>query len=162
MYQKIMVPLDGSELAECVLPHMKSIAEGCAVKNVTLVRVVVPAQFPSGALSDGGSVLSEIDTEDIRKRTDEVMYTDAEDYINRKVSELKAQGLKVDGKVITGKAAETLTEYAEKNSFDLIIIATHGRSGPSRWMWGSTADKLLRSACVPVLMVRAPGCVPGF
>jgi nucleotide-binding universal stress UspA family protein len=45
------------------------------------------------------------------------------------------------------------------NDFDLIIIATHGRSGVSRWVWGSVAERILRSACVPVLMVRAPGCV---
>jgi nucleotide-binding universal stress UspA family protein len=45
---------------------------------------------------------------------------------------------------------------------DLIIIATHGRSGVSRWVWGSVADRILRSSCVPVLMVRAPGCVPGI
>jgi len=45
---------------------------------------------------------------------------------------------------------------------DLIVIATHGRSGVSRWVWGSVADRILRSACVPVLMVRAPGCFPGI
>ena len=43
-----------------------------------------------------------------------------------------------------------------------LVIATHGRSGVSRWVWGSVADRILRSACVPVLMVRAPGCVPGI
>ena len=48
-----------------------------------------------------------------------------------------------------------------KNEVDLIAISTHGRSGISRWVWGSVADRVLRSACVPVLMVRAPGCVPG-
>ena len=42
-----------------------------------------------------------------------------------------------------------------------VIIASHGRSGVSRWMWGSVADRILRAACVPVLMVRAPGCGPG-
>ena len=54
-----------------------------------------------------------------------------------------------------------IAEYATKNEIDLIVIATHGRSGVSRWVWGSVADRILRSACVPVMMVRAPGCVPG-
>jgi nucleotide-binding universal stress UspA family protein len=42
------------------------------------------------------------------------------------------------------------------------VIATHGRSGISKWVWGGVADRILRSSCVPVLMVRAPGCVPGI
>jgi nucleotide-binding universal stress UspA family protein len=55
-----------------------------------------------------------------------------------------------------------IADYASKNDVDLIIIATHGRSGVSRWVWGSVADHILRSACVPVLMIRAPGCVAGI
>jgi nucleotide-binding universal stress UspA family protein len=62
----------------------------------------------------------------------------------------------------TGNPAEMLADFAAKNQTDLILIATHGRSGPSRWVWGSVADRLLRAACVPVLMVRAPGCFPGI
>ena len=58
--------------------------------------------------------------------------------------------------------AEDVANYASKTGADLIVIATHGRSGPSRWVWGSIADRILRSSCVPVLMVRAPGCVPGI
>ena len=61
-----------------------------------------------------------------------------------------------------GKAAESLTEYTEKNGVDLIIMATHGRSGVSRWVWGSIADKVMRSSCVPVLLIRARGCVSGI
>jgi len=61
-----------------------------------------------------------------------------------------------------GRVVEELANFAEKNQIDLIIIATHGRSGVSRWVWGSVADRILRSSCVPVLMVRAPGCVAGI
>jgi nucleotide-binding universal stress UspA family protein len=53
-------------------------------------------------------------------------------------------------------------EYANNGGFDLVIIATHGRSGVSRWVWGSVADRLLRAVCIPILMVHAPGCVPGI
>ena len=58
--------------------------------------------------------------------------------------------------------ADTLAQWAEKNEVDLIVIASHGRSGISRWVMGSVADRVLRSACVPVLMIRAPGCVTGI
>ncbi len=149
MYQKIMAPLDGSELAECVLPHIESIAKGCSIKNVVLVSVVDPATLPSTGVY-----------EHERLQMESHYITASEQYLHQIVSRLN--GLDVETKVITGKAPESLAEYAEKNDVDLIIIATHGRSGVSRWVWGSTADRILRSACVPVLMVRAPGCIPGI
>jgi nucleotide-binding universal stress UspA family protein len=154
MYQKIMVPLDGSDLAECVLPHAEAIAMGCEVKNVTFVRAVEPLQIPSGA----GWVFSPEE----RQRIESSHRSDAQGYLNQLVGRLKYDGVDIQTQVITGKAAESLADYAEKNDVDLIAIATHGRSGVSRWVWGSVADRILRSACVPVLMVRAPGCVPGI
>ncbi len=153
MYQKILVPLDGSELAECVLPHVESIAKGCGVEEVVLVRVVEPFNLPSGYAYLSPEQIKEIDTEN------EVI---AKDYLNQMVSQVKLDGVKVQTQVIIGKAADSLADYATKNGFDLIVIATHGRSGISRWAWGSVADRVLRSACVPVLMIRAPGCVPGI
>jgi nucleotide-binding universal stress UspA family protein len=53
-----------------------------------------------------------------------------------------------------------LADYATQNGVDLIIIASHGRSGVSRWVLGSVADRIVRNSCVPVMMVRAPGCEP--
>jgi nucleotide-binding universal stress UspA family protein len=61
-----------------------------------------------------------------------------------------------------GKPAEEIINYANQNKVDLIIMASHGRSGVSRWAYGSEADKVLRSSCVPVLLVKAPGCVVGI
>jgi nucleotide-binding universal stress UspA family protein len=155
MYQKVMVPLDGSELAECVLPHVESIVKGCQAQSVTFVRAVVPI-----SLSLSGDVDVQ-PTEKDRKRIEAEDFAVAEDYLKKVVGRLKYDGIKLQYKVIKGKAAESLADFAEKNKMDLIIIATHGRSGISRWAWGSVADRILRSACVPVLMVRAPGCVPG-
>ncbi len=155
MYKKILVPLDGSELAECVLPHVESIAKGCGVQNVVFLQVVEPFHMPSGEAS---SIFSDKDI----KRINSENRAAAESYLSQLVSRTKYDGVTVKSEVITGKAAEKIAEYATKNSIDLIAIATHGRSGVSRWVWGSVADRILRSACVPVLMVRAPGCVPGI
>lgn len=155
MYQKILVPLDGSDLAECVLPHVESIAKGCGVQNVVFLRIVEPFQVPSGYDGPGFS------TEEI-KRIDSENKANAENYLGQMVSRTKYDGATGQSEVIIGKAAESIAEYATTNSIDLIAIATHGRSGISRWAWGSVADRVLRSACVPVLMVRAPGCVPGI
>ena len=161
MYQKIMVPLDGSELAECVLPHVESIAKGCSVPNVILVRVVEPALLPTGTLSDGGDVFTEEDAKRIRMATDSAQKATAESYLDQMVSRLSSEGVNVKAEVLVGKAAETLAEYAEKNDVDLIVMATHGRSGVTRWVRGSVAEKILRSSKIPVLMVRAPGTEEG-
>ncbi len=155
MYKKIMVPLDGSELAECVLPHAETIVKGCGVSEVILVRVAEQFQRASGFAEFSYS------EEEIRGINLERQKL-AEDYLSQVVGRLKWDGVNLKSEVLSGKAAECLADYATSNDVDLIIIATHGRSGISRWVWGSVADRLLRSACVPVLIVRAPGCIPGI
>jgi nucleotide-binding universal stress UspA family protein len=82
----------------------------------------------------------------------------AQDYLDGQVKRLKTRGIDVDAKVIFGLASQTLTQYAENNGIDLIIIATHGRSGISEWFWGSVAERVLKTSKVPVLMVRPNGC----
>ena len=153
MYKKILVPLDGSELAECVLPHVESIAKGCGVKNVILVRALEPyiSSYAQVYLSD-----------EQRKEADARAEGAARGYLDQAASRVKLDGVEVQKQFITGRPAESIAEYATENEVDLIIISTHGRSGISRWVWGSVADRILRSACVPVLMVRAPGCVPNI
>ena len=162
MYKKILVPMDGSELAECVLPHVESIAKGCGAGSVVFARVVEPATAPYGAMGDGGAVITQQDTARMRADIDATHKNETEHYLNQLVSRQKYEGVKVQSILIIGKTADSVAEYATKNDVDLIIIATHGRSGISRWVWGSVADRILRSACVPVLMVRAPGCVPNI
>jgi nucleotide-binding universal stress UspA family protein len=153
MYKKIMVPLDGSKLAECVLPHVETIANGCSVVEVVFVRAFELFYRLSGftevTYSDAG-----INKINLARRNA------AKDYLNKVMSQGKYGAAILKSEVIAGKIAESLAEYATKNKVDLIVIATHGSSGVSRWVWGSVADRILRSACVPVLMVRAPGCVP--
>jgi len=156
MYEKILVPLDGSKLAECVLPHVESIAKGCGVKQVIFLRVAEVFHLPYGA---GGSVYLNQETID---RIDADSKAAAESYFTDLVKRTRYDGVSIKTEVVTGIAAESIADYATKNSIDLIAIATHGRSGISRWAWGSVADRILRYACVPVLMVRAPGCVSGI
>ena len=152
MYQKILVPLDGSELAECVLPHVESIAKGCGVERVILLRVV-DNYIPSPTYAYiGESVLKEMEEENEKA---------AGEYLDQLVGRVKLDGVEVQKQLIAGRAADSIAEYATENDVDLIAIATHGRSGVSRWAWGSVADRVLRSVCAPILMVRAPGCETG-
>jgi nucleotide-binding universal stress UspA family protein len=162
MYRKILVPLDGSELAECVLPHVETIIAGCGVEEIIFIRVVEPVSIPSGTWTDGGSVITETDTESTRQRLNAGNETAAKEYLDKIVDKFGPRVKNVQGVMLKGKAADELVEYIQENEADLVIIASHGRSGISRWIYGSVAEKLLRSACTPVLMIRAPGCAPGF
>jgi nucleotide-binding universal stress UspA family protein len=152
MYKSITVPLDGSELAECVLPHTEAIAKLCQA-TVELVQVIEPIALPTR----GGIALDADDLKQIRLHVER----DAENYLEKISRQLNQAGIKAQSKIITGKAAESLADYIHEGNFDLIIMATHGRSGISRWIYGSVADRLLRSSSIPVLLVRPPGCVPG-
>ena len=155
MYKTVVVPLDGSKLAECVLPHVENLAKGCQVENISLVRVVEPLS-PMVVDDYAGIAPKEIE------RIESELTAEAQTYLQQRAQELKFNGVKIAWKVLSGKTAETLSDYATRTGADLIVISTHGRSGVSRWVWGSVADRVLRSSCVPVLMVRAPGCISGI
>ena len=154
MYKKILVPLDGSKLAECVLPHVEALAKGGQVQEVVFARVHEPFRGFGGA----DYVMSEREI----ARVESEQIAAAEKYLQEVVNQVRLDGLKPRAELLRGSVAESLAEYAAKNGVDLVIIATHGRSGVSRWVWGSVADRILRSSCVPVLMIRAPGCVLGI
>jgi nucleotide-binding universal stress UspA family protein len=153
MYKKIMVPLDGSQLAECVLPHVEALAKASQVQEVVFVRVLEPFRQAGGDYIISEKEIARLDAE---------YKAVAEKYLKELVGRVRLDGISTRWTLITGGVAESLADFATQNNVDLIVIATHGRSGVSRWVWGSVADRILRSSCVPVLMVRAPGCIPGI
>jgi nucleotide-binding universal stress UspA family protein len=85
----------------------------------------------------------------------------AEEYLAKIRAELSKDGLDVGAKVLTGRPAETIADFAQHNKVDIVAIATHGRSGISRWVFGSVADRLVRSLSAPVLLIRPDGCESG-
>jgi nucleotide-binding universal stress UspA family protein len=171
MYKKILVPLDGSKLAECALPHAEHMAKGCDTAEIILVSATERVQGYKAVenstepfvLSGGGfgSAIQppsqQLVPEAFGKKEEE-----AERYLDRMAEKLESKGFKVHTDVLLWPPAEAIASYAEQNGADVIVMSSHGRSGPSRWAHGSVADKVLRASCVPVLMVRAPGCAPGI
>jgi nucleotide-binding universal stress UspA family protein len=156
MYKHIMVPLDGSELAECVFSHIETITKSCQpAPKITLIRVVTPLKLYGGF--DFGGVPEYISPEQIQRLEDDSKKS-AQDYLAKQVSRLKAMGIQAEAVVTFGMASQSLTQYAEKNGIDLIIIATHGRSGITEWFWGSVAERVLKTSKIPILMVRPNGC----
>ena len=162
MYRKVLVPLDGSELAECVLPHLETILNGCGVETIVFLRVVEPVTLPVGTFTDGSAVFTEDDAKRTRENIDARNEVEAREYLEGIVNRYKSDGMQVDMALLKGKAADELIDYIKESDADLTVIASHGRSGIGRWIYGSVAERLLRSVCMPVLMVRAPGCVAGI
>lgn len=151
MYQRILAPLDGSELAECTLVHIKTIALGCKVPEVFLLRVIepLPAQTVDALTEAGGSMLS-----DLEEMNREV----AREYINQTRAKLKAEGLETSAVIVSGHAAEEILKYAQDHKIDLIIMGTHGRSGISRWVMGSVTTHVINHSLCPVLTVTPKEC----
>jgi nucleotide-binding universal stress UspA family protein len=171
MYKKILVPLDGSKLAECALPHVETLAKGSDTAEVVLVSVTERVQARRTSESPSQSVPStltgwwEPNLPPVQRLVPEVFgkkEKQAQRYLDRIAKKLAAEGLNVSTEVLLWKPADAIVAYAKESECDLIVMASHGRSGPSRWAYGSVADKVLRGTCIPVLMVRAPGCVPGI
>jgi nucleotide-binding universal stress UspA family protein len=156
MYNKIMVPLDGSDLAECVIPHVEAIISGFKSTEVVLVQVLDPVRLPVSVPARGNFGFTEKDRQQLeanrKKATNE--------YMGKMAGNLGTTGSVFSYAVLEGNPARMLADYATKNAVDLIVIASHGRSGVSRWVMGSVAERIVRTSCVPVLMVRAPGCEP--
>jgi nucleotide-binding universal stress UspA family protein len=140
--ERIVVALDGSELAEAALPLAQRMAQVMKAK-VHLVRAVVPpavifgAEYLPGALP----VLEDIESE-------------ARQYVEAVAKTLKAKGLTTTTEVRTGIPAEVILAEASEPG-DLVVISTHGRSGVDRWFLGSVADAVVRHGDIPVLVVRS-------
>ncbi len=151
MYKKILAPLDGSEFSECSLAHVIAVATGCNVPEVILLRVVepLPASTVSALAEAGGNLIAQVEQDN---------NTEAEDYILHMVEKLKKEGISAQGVTVAGEADESILDYAGKNQADLIVMSTHGRSGISRFAFGSVADRVVRHSTVPVLTVSPPGC----
>lgn len=142
MFQRILLPLDGSEMAEQALPYAvaQSVHFGA---TLILLRVIEPFPHVRGmSLSDLAA---------IRDQTDEW----SRHYFDRIVAHLQDTSLPIETVIIEGRPGVAITQYAEENDVDLIVISSRGRSGLSRWLLGTVAERVMRGATVPVLLVRA-------
>lgn len=141
MFQKILVPLDGSEIAECVLPHVQALAVSNKDISINFIYVVAPLD------------VAMIDAK-YRKKIEAEAKKAASDYLKKLVARTSLKDNAVTN-VVLGKVADTISDYAAKNKMDLIVMATHGRSGVQRWLYGSVADKVIHGAKTPVWLVKA-------
>ncbi len=142
MYKKILVPLDGSELAEAVLPHAEALAKS---ENAELVILRVP-NIPAGEYIAIDPIVASTIRKDIRD--------EAAKYVNQKVDTLKKDHIKATGLTKEGPVPDTILEVAEETHADMIAMSTHGRTGVKRWLMGSVADKIVRHTHIPVMLIH--------
>lgn len=149
MYKQIVVPLDGSELAEEALKQAKNLAQssGSPLKLVRVVDTYRSQSLPATGMAMDYALLSELAEEEI---------ADAKQYLTNKVEEVKAEGIQVSGDVLHGPIARQICSVASED--DIIVMSSHGRTGIKRWFLGSVAEEVMRNAECPVLLhkSRAP------
>lgn len=145
MYKKILVPLDGSELAKRALDEAEKLAN-CFGAEILLFEVV-----PFMPIYGSPELVTPLIVDEKQKEA-------AEKYLVNLSEDLKKKGLKVTGVVRTGQqVAVEIIDFAKESGANLIVMCTHGRSGISRWVLGSVALKVLTRAETPILLIRSKG-----
>jgi nucleotide-binding universal stress UspA family protein len=142
VYKRALVPLDGSPVAEAIIPFILEFA-GPLDMAVRLVRVVEPI----AAVIADGTASAIVDDPRARER-------DAEEYLAPLAAELRGRGVAAEWEVRHGTAATAILAAATSFGADLIAMSTHGRSGLGRLLFGSVAEQVLRQADVPVFLMR--------
>lgn len=145
MYKRILVPLDGSKRAETILPYVEALARSCNAK-VILARVVEPEPI----LVATEPVYPQFDADSYRYKMNE-----AESYLAGWCGEFRDQGIEVKQSVCHGPIVENIIDMVERENIDLIALASHGRTGFSRVIFGSVTAELLHRIDRPLLVIRS-------
>ena len=146
MFQRIVVPLDGSELAERALPQAEELARltGAPIHLVRVIDITAPLRYSAyGWAIETAGLESLLDDERASARA----------YLERIGRDVDARGVAVTTELREGLPARELIETA--GSGDLVVMASHGRGGLARWFLGSVAAEVVRRSAAPVVLVRS-------
>jgi len=145
MYKKILVPLDGSELARKALDHAEKLA------NTFGAEIILFQVVPFLPIYGSPELVTPLIVDEKQKES-------AEKYLTNLAEELKKRGLKVTAMVRTGQqVAVEIIDFAKETGVDLVVMCTHGRSGITRWVLGSVAHKVLTRTETPILLLPLKG-----
>ncbi|MBN1313153.1 MAG: universal stress protein [Anaerolineae bacterium] len=143
MFKKIMVALDGSSLAEQVIPKAVEAAELCQAELI-LYRAVSPlAKSYRGRSAPASAIES----------TERQLLAMAKTYLEEIASGIREKGVSVNTVTVLGTPYQEIVEYAEKNEIDLLIMSTRGETGLTRWLLGSVTDHVIRGVSIPVWII---------
>ena len=150
MFRKILVCLDGSKLSEQILQYASEEALG-ADREVVLLRAVPLSHSTTIAVP---GVISSIPPSPAGPQQLAAEETEAKEYLDAKAKSLKKIGVESKCVVAVGNAGEEIVNYANKNKVDLIAIATHGRSGIKRMLFGSVTEYVVKNSKIPILLIK--------
>lgn len=150
LIKRILVPLDGSQVAEQIAPHSEELAR---VIGAELILFQAYETF-LGVIS--GEAIGTMSEEEIRK-VNKGREEEAKAYLKTVAGPFREKGLTVSEVAASGNPADVILDYAESRAVDIITMSTHGLSGIRRWVFGSVTDKVLHAGDMPVLVVRAAG-----
>lgn len=146
MFKHLLVPLDGSELAEVALPMAMAVAKKFTSKITLISAVHLPYYVGDG-----------LDFAEVYGSISQNMEDESRAYLQTKQKALCAAGFNVHIEIMIGQSpADAILIAADELNVDAIVMSTHGRGGVMRWVFGSVADKVLRNALVPILLARVP------
>jgi nucleotide-binding universal stress UspA family protein len=154
MYRKVVVPLDGSELAEGVEPHVAAVIRDRGSQVYLLSIAPLAKGIAPGVVDVPPSVVG---AQDEKSRVERQLIQ----YLRTAAHRFEPIAADVHVRVRFGRPADEVLAFVDEVGADLIAMSTHGRSGVSRWVFGSVADRVLRGAACPVLLVRAGFGQPG-
>ena len=155
MYQKILVPLDGSDLAECTLLHVETLVKRGFAGEVVLLNIV-KFDIPWAKMYEHRHDHKiNVDIEKLRKQ----LLNESRKYLAKAATKLRSKEINVKTKALeANRPARTIIDYAQKNKIDLIVMATHGQTGIEKVLLGSVAFGVLHESHVPVLLIRPESC----
>jgi nucleotide-binding universal stress UspA family protein len=146
MYRKILVPLDGSQRAEAILPHVEDLANRFK-SEVFLVQVLEPVPATLGLADPVPPVIDQA----LMDR----LYKDSRSYLEKIQARLRKRGVTAHVRLLVGQVVPSIVDIAEREKVDLVAIASHGRSGLSRFYYGSVAAGVLHRIERPLLIIRS-------
>ena len=155
MFERIVVPLDGSRLSTQAIPYATEVGKRFGAE-IILVRVISPsglAPVPVVQGADNSNSTDIIQKEEIND-VDDAAY--AKRYLINWTQSIKSQGVKVSYEVLVGNPAKAIMQLSEAQQASLIVMMSHGKGAFRRAIMGSVADEILRHSSIPVLIVRTP------
>jgi len=152
MKEKILVPLDGSRVGEAALPYVENlVTKFLPEPNVEVTLMQVMSSLSHYVVAGEATARVPYTEQEIKQ-----MEKTAVSYLRKAGKTLRDKGAKTKTRVVVGHAAEEIIKAADELNVDFIAMSSHGRSGLSRWAFGSVTDRVVRAGTKPVLVVKAP------
>jgi len=176
VFRKLLVPLDGSKLTEIVLPYMEKLAIGCNIPQIILLSVTEPVSvnFPVDEVSDHVPIKeyqsSNVVLDAFGYRIQKEPLTPlskapavvgktaqaAEAYLTAIATNLTARGFNVATEVLIGNPVKEIVHFANEENIDLIVMASWGKHGMSKWSITNVAEKVFRQTNIPMFLIKPP------